>query len=129
MLRFWERPDEDILNRPVLEVFPAAVAQGFGKILDQVYETGEPYTLQEVQTESIRNNVVRTHYLNLDYFLLRDAEGALPATVIILNDVTATVLARKATEENEERLRLARNITNKKQSAEELLRFEHRNGF
>lgn len=125
MLRFWERPDEDILNRPVLEVFPAAVAQGFGKILDQVYETGEPYTLQEVQTESIRNNVVRTHYLNLDYFLLRDAEGALPATVIILNDVTATVLARKATEENEERLRLARNITNKKQSAEELLRFEH----
>ncbi len=107
MLRFWELPDENILNRPLLEVFPTAIAQGFGKILDQVYETGAPYTLQEIKTESIRNNVTRTHYLNLDYYLLRDGEGTLPATVIILNDVTATVLARKATEENEERLRLA----------------------
>jgi PAS domain S-box-containing protein len=42
------KPQEPMVGRTVLEVFPESAEQGFIAMLDQVYQTGEPYHGREV---------------------------------------------------------------------------------
>lgn len=49
-------PERDLLNKPLAEVLPEMVSQGFIDLLDNVYNTGESYTGEEKAVKIDRHN-------------------------------------------------------------------------
>ncbi|MDM0078482.1 PAS domain-containing protein [Variovorax sp. J2P1-59] len=84
-----------LLGRTVAEALPEVVGQGFTRILDRVYETGEPYSavnskvlLQDEQTKGRRE-----YYLDFVYQPVNDDEGHTTGIFVQGVDVTERVRA------------------------------------
>lgn len=82
----------DILGQPVREALPEVVAQGFVKVLDEVYRTGEPYfgMREPVVLEGSNDPSHSRRVLN---FIFQPINGDGPVTGIIVQgyDVTEEV--------------------------------------
>jgi PAS domain S-box-containing protein len=92
----------DIIGKPVRDVLPEVVEQGFVTMLDQVYATGEPYVGKEIQVRLHRghNGAERTVLLDFVYQPIRDRSGAVAGIFVQGLDVTEHTA-------NSERLRIA----------------------
>lgn len=88
LFNFWERPAEEVLGRPAMEVFPGAVQEGFGTIFDQVYLTGESLFLQDIPSTFTRNNVTRSRNMNIACHPFGDQSGAVTASMVTVNEST-----------------------------------------
>lgn len=97
--------DEKMLGRSVKEVFPELVASGYYQLLDQVYESGQPISREEVRTwKSYRKSGdLEEGYLNLSYQPIFDANGSTSGVLLNAFDVTEQVRARLQVEETEKR--------------------------
>ncbi|OUJ72171.1 PAS domain-containing protein [Hymenobacter crusticola] len=87
---------------------PEAVAQGFDKLLDQVYQTGETFFGDELPftpTPAV-GQLPRTIYFNFTFQAYREA-GQIAGISIFAFDVTEQVLARQ---EREAQQRLLTNV-------------------
>jgi PAS domain S-box-containing protein len=93
---------DDIIGKPVRDVLPEVVEQGFVTLLDQVYATGEPYVGKEIQVRLQRrdNGAERTVLLDFVYQPIRSASGAVAGIFVQGVDVTEHTA-------NSERLRIA----------------------
>ncbi|MGV3575214.1 MAG: PAS domain-containing protein [Devosia sp.] len=94
----------DIVGRTVAEALPDAAAQGFIKILDEVYRSGQPYTAHGAlfSAQQSPSSPPEDHYLDFVYQPLRDADGAVTGIFVEGADVTARTLAERARRESEE---------------------------
>ncbi|HEX6369920.1 MAG TPA: PAS domain-containing protein [Longimicrobium sp.] len=94
-----KRPEE-VLGRPGREVFPELVPQGVFDIIHQVYDTGVAYRASAIPAvfDTDGDNAAETHYFNLVYQPLLDAEGAVYAVAMVATEVTELVAARQAAE-------------------------------
>lgn len=94
----------DIVGRTVAEALPDAAAQGFVKILDEVYSTGTPYTasgaLFAVQSE--QGGPIKERYLDFVYQPIRGADGSVSAIFVEGSDVTERTLSERARRESED---------------------------
>lgn len=79
---------ESIRGRPVAEVLPEVVAQGFLDLLNQVYETGEPFVGSEVPVELTTNGLRQTKIVDFVYQPTRDAGGQIDGIFVEAWDVT-----------------------------------------
>lgn len=90
----------DIVGRTEAEVFPLAASQGTLALLDQVYQTGEPYFGHEMRVQLGRadsSGQTREGYFNFAY--QRFEEGGLAAGITVYAyEVTELVEARRALE-------------------------------
>lgn len=103
-LEIWGRTREETINHPVWEVLPEVAAQGFDKILQRVYETGEPFKANEVPVTIIRNGKPETLYISFVYEPLRNTFGVIDGLLGAGFDITPQVTARKKIEQSEAEL-------------------------
>lgn len=101
---------KDIIGKSVKEVLPGIVDQGFLKILDLVYKTGETYSANEMPiTLDIEGNLI-VKYLNFSYQAHKDPTQEINSIFFFAVDVTEQVLARKRIELIKTRLKKSQTI-------------------
>lgn len=109
LLKFWNRNKEEVLNRPMLEVFPELKNQVFPSLWKEVLEKGS--MLQKREQQVIFKNKVtgedRVVYVDYFYQPMTDLSGSIIAVLATVLDVTEKVRSRKIVEEAEAKLRLA----------------------
>ncbi|MDR6514801.1 PAS domain S-box protein [Chryseobacterium camelliae] len=109
LLKFWNRTKEEVLNRPMLEVFPELKNQVFPSLWKEVLEKGS--MLQKREQKVIFKNKVtgedRVVYVDYFYQPMTDLSGSIIAVLATVLDVTEKVRSRKIVEEAEAKLRLA----------------------
>jgi PAS domain S-box-containing protein len=99
----------DFIGKALRESLPEIETQPFLQLLDEVYRTGNPYFGNEMKVVLNRGagGQPEETYFDFVYQPLRNAGGQTEGILVHAVEVTAKVLARKATEEAAERLRLA----------------------
>ncbi len=109
-VELWGREYEEVINQPLLEVLPEIVSQGFDKILNGVYQSGEAFRGYEVPVELIRSGTPETVYLNFIYEPLKDGKNNEVTGIIAVGvDVSEQVLSRKKIEESQRDFQLMAN--------------------
>lgn len=89
-----------LLGKPLAEAMPEVVAQGFIKILDDVYKSGKPFYGNEIPIDLVSEaGETSKHFLNFVYQPSFDSDGKVDGILVHAVDVTAQVLARKQVEE------------------------------
>ena len=80
----------NVLGRRVREVLPEFEAQGFIKVLDKVYQTGEPYIGSGIPVllSQQPGHKPEQRYIDVVYQALRNATGAITGIVTVGVDVT-----------------------------------------
>lgn len=106
-LEVWGKTWEEVAGRPVFEVFPELLGQGFDKILSRVFQTGVRFVASEARVDLVRHGRPETLYVNFSYDPYRDREGKVIGIISTGTDVTELVKAKQALTESNERLRLA----------------------
>lgn len=109
LLRFWNRSKEEVLGKPMLEVFPELKNQVYPEIWKQVLESGEQ--MKDPEKVVLYKDLVtgEHHSFYIDYFCqpLEDRVGNRIGVISTVVNVTDKVRSRKLIEEAESRLRLA----------------------
>ena len=99
----------DIEGKPLLEVLPELKGQAFPGLLDNVYNTGIPFSANEMLAKLTRNGKLEDVYFNYVYQPYYEADKTISGVTVIAYDVTSSVIANKKIEEAEEKTRLALN--------------------
>ncbi len=92
-------PGRSLLGRCVAEALPELVGQGFGALLDRVYQTGEAYTGTEVPVAAAATNgqPAPTRYFNFTYQAYHE-QGQVVGVSVFAFEVSEQVQARRARE-------------------------------
>lgn len=108
ILRFWNRKGDQVLGKPMLEVFPEMKDQIFPSLWKHVLDTGEPVVKKEIEVYYNHPQEGERRFLaDFHYQPLRDLNGNVNRVLATVIDNTERVLSRKAIEKAEEQLRLA----------------------
>lgn len=99
--------DKTIIGKPLREVLPEMVEQGYLELLDNVYKSGEPFIGKEMLARLDRSGDGKLEdvYLNFIYQPIKDSEGKVESIFGHAVDVTEQVRARQKVEDSEARLR------------------------
>src|SRR5690606_25792730 len=81
----------DLLGERLADVMPEAAEQGFIAIFDQVFRTGEPFLGTALPLTYTRGERTETHFYNLMYQPVDDADGARSGVFVLGVDVTEEV--------------------------------------
>ena len=103
-LELWGRTEEQVMNKPILEVMPELIPQGIKALLDDVYLNGRPFSATELPVQLMRRGQMETAYVNFSYQPLYVGEGQIDGIMAVGVEVTDQVLAHKKIEANEEKL-------------------------
>lgn len=104
MLQVWHK-DESVVGKPLLEALPEMNDQPFLRLLQRVYDTGQPYHDQEGWAKIMVNGRMEQFWFNFAYSPIYNETGEIYGVINTATDVTAQVLARLKLEETEDRLR------------------------
>ena len=116
--------DRNFIGRPVLEVIPEIVTQGYLKLLNQVYATGERYIAQQTRISLTRatDRIPEDRYLDFVYEPIFDDANQVSGIFIEGFDVTETHRAQaKLQELNETLEQRVKERTHELRIAEEAL--------
>ncbi len=88
----------DVIGKTLAEALPEVVEQGFVKLLDQVFTTGEPYVGRSVRLmlNRERDAPPTEAWLDFVYQPLRDATGAVNGVFVQGHEVTELQRAQQA---------------------------------
>lgn len=97
----WGTKVENIIGKPLLEIFPLLKGQEFLDQLDLAYASGNTVSLPEITfNPSIENNQ-EIKYLTVNLHPLSGTEGSADSIMVTVMDITEKVLSRKILEKNE----------------------------
>ncbi|MEO6547357.1 MAG: PAS domain-containing protein [Ferruginibacter sp.] len=103
----------DLLNKPFCEAFPDLEQQGFCKLLDKVYSSGELFLGKEMPvTIDKGNNGLAKGYFNFMYQPILNNNHQITGILIFGYEITEVIESRKKLEELEQRSRLAIEAAN-----------------
>jgi PAS domain S-box-containing protein len=105
VLEMWGKTYDEVIEKSLLEIFPEISEQGFGKILDDVYNTGKPFLANETSVTYVRNGKPRTIIINLLYEPFRNENNEIEGIVAVGTDVTEQVETRNKVAEAELKFR------------------------
>lgn len=105
MLKFWGK-DSSVIGLPHNLGVPELEEQAFETIIDQVYKTGLTYRAHEKKAITIQQGVRTKGYYNFVYEPIVDEHG-VTNILIIADDVTGEVRARKQANRTSEMLNMA----------------------
>ena len=103
------KSDKALLGKTIRESLPELKGQGFFELLDEVYRSGVPFVGTEMKVNLDRgaSGQPEEAFFNFIYQPVRNEAGAVEGIFVHAVEVTDHVLARRAMEKNETRLRLA----------------------
>jgi len=104
MLKIWGHQQEEVIGRPMLEVFPLLKDQIFSDQLDKVFSWAEKISLQEVLDSSKQNEHSQPKYLSIDFIPILDPDGKVDAIMATVQDTSNQILAKLALEASEVKL-------------------------
>jgi PAS domain S-box-containing protein len=92
-----------IKGKPIMVALPELEGQGFDKLLDKVYTTGEPYVGIDIPIKLARDNnlVPELFYFNFSYQPMYNEFEEIYSILVFGYEVTEQVLAKKRIEESE----------------------------
>ena len=98
----------DFIGKPLAEVFPEIVEQGFIQLLDDVFQSGMPFWGNEVKIRLEReaSGQEAEGYFNFVYQPTRNASGVVDGILVYASEVTDQVRARHEIESREEQFRV-----------------------
>ncbi|MEO6539181.1 MAG: CheR family methyltransferase, partial [Ferruginibacter sp.] len=87
----------EITGKPILEALPELVGQGFDKILDNVYNTGEIFLGNEVLIRLAYDKGLEPaeRYFNFSYQPIYDEDNKITGVLVFGYEVTEQLLAKK----------------------------------
>jgi PAS domain S-box-containing protein len=93
----------NVIGKPVREGIPESVEQGFVKLLDGVYQSGEPFTAYGYAIDIARyaGQPLERRYLNFVYQPMRAADGTVSGIIALGVDVTEARKTQAALLQNE----------------------------
>jgi PAS domain S-box-containing protein len=102
------RSEEQMLGKTAREVFPELEGTGAFEILDNVFNTGQTFSMAEYPLMVDINNdgIVQQQYFNFTAAPIK-AEGKVVSVMVMVFNITEQVVARKKIEESEQRFQAA----------------------
>jgi two-component system sensor histidine kinase VicK len=107
MLQMWGRKREDVIGLPHDVARPELLGQPVHTWLKEVYENGVTRVNNELKLNLYDHNGLREAYVNSIYYPLKDSEGNVTALIIILQEITEWIQARRLAERTQEQLNQA----------------------
>lgn len=91
------RDEASLIGKPVRDAVPDAGGQGFFELLDQVYQTGEPFVGRRVPIELQPDEKTEAEMFFLDfiYQAIRESDGTISGIFVEGQDVSDHVLAEE----------------------------------
>jgi two-component system sensor histidine kinase VicK len=89
----------DIVGLTLAKAVPELAGQPFFRLLDNVYTTGNTYYGNEALANINHNGKLSDGYYNFVYQPIKDEHGNTESIIVVANDVTEQVTARKKVEE------------------------------
>lgn len=90
-------PDASMVGRTIAQVFPDVAAQGALEMVEQVYQTGQTVSVREYGA-AVGPGRTQT-YWDVDHVPLWGPDGIVDGVLIVANEVTDDVLARRQVQE------------------------------
>lgn len=90
----WRVQQRDVLGKPIFDVLPEAVGQGFKDLLDNVMATGIPHVANEVPLVLERRDRQEVVHLNFVYHPMRDEHGLVTGIIATAIEISEQVAAR-----------------------------------
>ena len=103
-LEIINRTKEEVSGRKAAEVMPELAAQGFIQLMEQVYYSGERVVVDEMPLRYTGHGKEVDIFVKFVFQPLITEDEGISGIMILGDDVTPQVLARKKIEENEEYL-------------------------
>jgi PAS domain S-box-containing protein len=104
ILEVWGK-DSGVIGRPLRFALPEIESQPFLKLLDDVYTTGIAFFGHDYKALLEHEGVLQELFFDFVYQPLKDGYGETTGIIVVANNVTESVNARKKIEESEDRLR------------------------
>lgn len=104
-LKLVDREESSFIGRPLFDSLPE-VKETVIPLLDDVFNTGNPYHGNEVPIPIIRFGKMKVNYFDFLYYPLKEIDGKISGIIVTVTEVSEKVEARKITEQNEERLKI-----------------------
>lgn len=103
-LQIVDRSETEFVGRSLFDSLPE-VRSAVEPLLTNVYRTGIPYYGNEFQVTLNRYGESTTAFFNFVYHPSRDADGNIIGIIVLANEVTSLVLAKRALSESERKFR------------------------
>lgn len=103
ILEVWGRTEE-VIGKSLAVALPELEKQPFLKILDEVFTTGIAFYGKELSVMLLRNNGLEEVFFNFVYQPLQDNSGRTVNIMIVANEVTDEIRARKLLEGVEQQM-------------------------
>jgi PAS domain S-box-containing protein len=99
----------DLLGQPARQALPEVEGQGLFELLDQVFQTGEPFVGMDlpIQLQRSSNARLEERFVDFVFMALRDADKVISGILVHGVDQTSRKLAEIAEQDNKKRLLLA----------------------
>jgi PAS domain S-box-containing protein len=105
MLEFWNRSQEKVLNRPLLEIFPEISDQSPYRMISKAMYTGKRLKENEkIVTYSRNDEFMSNAYYNGVYEPVTDETGRVTHVIVMVQDVTELVVARQLAQSSADEL-------------------------
>ena len=99
------KTESEVIGRKLFDLFPETAAQGFDKILGDIYATGKPFYGNEFPLFFLKNGKDFHGYFDFVYQPILDAQNNVTGVISIAIDVTDKVATRSKIEESEKKYR------------------------
>ncbi|RFZ89898.1 response regulator [Mucilaginibacter conchicola] len=107
MLEYWGIKPENAIGVPILLAIPELEEQGFGAIMDKVYQSGERFVSGEVAITLTKFGLKEDSFINLTLEPLRNEEGRITGMIAVAADISEQVRSRQELEKATDTLKLA----------------------
>ena len=97
MLEVWHREKDQVMGKPIWEIFPELEAREFKALMNSVFETGKPVKIPEV----LSPHPEKVSYIDLSYYPIFDQNGRAESILVTVIDITELVNNRKSIEQNQ----------------------------
>jgi signal transduction histidine kinase len=93
----------DVLGKAISEALPEVVAQGYVDMLDSVYCSGEPVSMQGAPVQIVRTpgQPAELRYVDFTYQPLREPDNSISAIIVLGVDITEKKRSEQALLQNE----------------------------
>jgi PAS domain S-box-containing protein len=102
-LEIWGKRRDDVLGKPLFEIFPDFHHTELSGIMNKVYAQGERFQTKEYEVKFLKNKKTVTRYFDFTFEPVLNSGGTIMGIVGIASEITQEVINRKKLKESEER--------------------------